>query len=251
MMKYLFFSFILISTTFTIEAKVEKNERALVVISELDTNGLPEFEPLYTLLEYLTKVTVENMLRDSYQEIHFLNNEEATAAKFKQTLKRLTSRDDLKALDVILSLHGNPDRLYFKDRSWGMSELEAEMLRSKSAADETQITVMKKKLRIMYNLSCYGSSHNKAFYNMGFDVSTGSIKVNANAEAEFIPFVSSWKKGKSFKRSFLASNNFISLYLADEPIRELGRRQNTMIKNTESKKLFYGFIKTNIFTDPR
>lgn len=250
-MKYLFFSLILISATFTLNARVEKNERALVVISELDTNGLPEFEPLYTLLEYLTKVTVEKMLKDSYQEIYFLNNEQATVGNFKQTLSVLTGRDEIKAVDVILSLHGNPDRLYFKDRSWGMNQLEAEILRAKSPAEENQIKTMKKKLRIMYNLSCYGSTHNKAFYNMGFDVSTGSVKVNANAEAEFMPFVSSWRKGRTFKRSFLASNNFISLYIADEPIRELGRRQNTMIKNTDSKKLFYGFIKTRIDTDPK
>jgi hypothetical protein len=237
--------------SFSVFARVKISERALVVISELDTNGLPEFEKLYTALEYLTKYTVEEILKESYGEMVFLNNEQATVESFKNTMRQLAGRSDIKAIDVILSLHGNPDRLYFKDRSWNMEELKEEILSSNSSEESELVTTMKRKLRIMYNLSCYGTTHNEAFYHMGFDVSTGSYKVNANSEIEFVPMLKAWKNGFGFKTSFLLSNNPVALYIADEPVRALGRRQGTAIADTNSKKLFYGYIKTKLSTDPR
>jgi hypothetical protein len=237
--------------SFSTFARIHRQDRALVVISELDTNGLPEFEKLYTALEYLTKYTVQEMLQDSYEDIIFLNNTDATVEGFKNAVRGLAEREDIKAIDVILSLHGSPDRLYFKDRSWGMDELQTEFLSASNEEEQVLVTTMQKKLRIMYNLSCWGKTHNAAFYNMGFDVSTGSVNVNANSELEFVPMMLAWRNGISFHRSFWSSNNKVALFIADAPVRALGKKQNSALKETDSKKLFYGYIKTKISTDPR
>jgi hypothetical protein len=94
-------------------------------------------------------------------------------------------------------------------------------------------------------------THNQAFLNLGFDVSTGSKKVNANSEVEFLGVLYNWKNYFSFKEAFEFSNNDWALFLADEPIRRLGEIQNSpALKQVDSKKIFLGRVQTRITSDP-
>ena len=232
-------------------AKIYKKDRVLVIVSELDTGGLPELAPLYTIMEQLTQLNAESLLAPYYAEVKILTNQEANFENYKQTLRALALREEIKAIDVILSLHGLPKKLRFTDKLWEVTEMETSFLEARSYRERDLVSHLKKKLRMVYNLSCFGSSHNSALYRMGFDVSNGSVNVNANAEMEFLPVIDSWKKGKGFKSGFKLSNTPVALYLSDEPVRKLGREQNNALKSANSKKLFFGFINTTITTDPR
>ncbi len=232
------------------QAVVGYKERALVVISEIDTGGIPQFKKLYQVLERLTEKTVLDLLHGSYAQIEILNNEEATVPYFKETIKNLVLQEQIKAIDVIVSVHGNPNSLLFKDREWKMAEIEAYFLSAQDDQDKDFVIQMKKKLRMLYNLSCFGTTHNRSFVSMGFDASTGSINVNANSEVEFVPVLLNWRKGIGFKNSFKSSNNSVALKIADGPVRTLGKIQNNSLRYTNSKKEFLGEEKINISSDP-
>jgi hypothetical protein len=225
-------------------AKVAAKERALIVISELDSSGIRELQPLYTTLEHLTQIAVHRVLGEEYAEIEMLANNDATFDNFQKSISNLAGKGHIKAIDVILSLHGLKNYLVFKNRTMSVSEMEQRFL---SSATEIE----KKKLRIMYNLSCWGESHNASFIRMGFVASTGSVGVNANSEVEFIPALRAWRSGLSFQNAFAASNNWLALRVADEPVKFAGRRANNILRFTDSKKIFSGNTRIKISSDPK
>jgi hypothetical protein len=233
------------------QAAVGRHNRALVVVSELDTHGSRELRPLYASLEQLTQFSVAGLLRNDYRQIETLANRDATFANFKRTLKELALDSNIHAIDVILSLHGSPGELVFEDQTWSTATMERRFLMAVTRAEQAEMIVLKKKLRMMYNLSCFGSSHRQNFINMGFDMVNGSINVNANSEVEFVPALLAWKTGIGFRDSFAASNNDAALFAADEPIRLMGRLQNNSLKSTNSKKLFSGTFNNKISSDAR
>lgn len=232
-------------------AKVNSSQRALIVISQLDTNGLPDLESLYRSLEKLTTLSVDRILDDSYRKIIYLTNNDATLENFFEESYQISLDSRIKAIDVILSVHGNPSKLHFANRAWSMEKLENAFSKFTSSKTELEISNLKRKLRVMYNLSCYGKTHNETFLNLGFDVSTGSVKVNANSEVEFIPMLKNWKRGDGLKESFNFSNSETALTIADGPIRTLGRIQNSSaLQNVNSKKVFLGRVNLTIESDP-
>jgi hypothetical protein len=236
----------MLGITASVEAAIAKQNRVLVIVSELDTRGARELAPLYGALEQLTQLSVHGILGSAYDRIEVLANRDATFANYKNKLKELARDTRVLAIDVIMSLHGRPGELAFDDQTWNTSTMETRFLMAPTNADQIAVTNMKRKLRMLYNLSCFGSSHRQNFINMGFDVVNGSINVNANSEVEFVPALIAWRNGIGFRDSFTASNNDPALFAADEPIRVMGRLQNNSLKNTNSKKLFSGGVAMKI-----
>jgi hypothetical protein len=78
---------------------------------------------------------------------------------------------------------------------------------------------------------------------MGFDVSVGSVGVNANSEVEYASVLTQWSFSWKFIDTFNATNNNVTLAIADQPIRAVGIPAN-------SKKMFAGATSLTISTDP-
>jgi len=253
MKRFMFFSLLYLSSVFSfpIHAYVGINNRALVIVSELDSTVAPEMKQIYTTIEYLTHISAQSILGMNYGETELLLNNDATFPKFKSLIRNLAGRSDIHAIDVILSLHGSTTQLSFDDKRWKIADMEKNFLMANTASERALMVKVKRKLRMMYNLSCFGKYHNASFIKMGFDSSVGSVSVNANSEVEFLPVLTSWKQGSTFGASFNASNNPMALFLADEPIRILGRIQNNSLKITNSKKIFAGRSSIRISTDPQ
>lgn len=251
-MKNLFTAVLLASSLFaaSAQAAVSTNQRVLVVVSELDTHGIRELQPLYSAIEHLTRVSTQAILGNSYREIQFLNGSDATFARYKSTLRTLAQRDDIKAIDVIFSLHGSPGSVHFEDGSWKVDTMKTRFLMAVTPAEQAIVNKTKRKLRMIYNLSCFGSSHRSAFLAMGFDVVNGSIGVNANSEVEYVPALTLWSTGMGFKDSFNATNNDLALAAADGPLVFAGNMANNFLKKVNSKKLFSGNTALKISTDP-
>lgn len=234
-----------------VHASVSVGERALVIVSELDGKGARELQPLYASLEQLTRITAQAMLSDKYGRIEILADRDASFANFKNTLLSLSQDRNIKAIDVIMSLHGDTGALVFDDGTWQTSVMETRFLLAINRTEKARVMVMRKKLRTIYNLSCFGSSHRTNFINMGFDSVNGSINVNANSEVEFVPALIAWRSGVEFKTSFNASNNDLALAAADGPIRLAGEMAGNSLKNTNSKKLFSGDVTVKINSDAK
>lgn len=228
----------------TAQARIDKEDRVLVVVSELQTHGPQNLRGLYRTIEDLTAGSTSAVLGDDYSRIIQLRGANATVSQFVSQLQSLSKNPSIKAIDVIFSLHGADNKVYFREGSITMSNLASRILATSTSMTAAQITTMKKKLRMVYNLSCFGKSHNNEFISMGFDVSVGSRGVNANSEAEYVPALSSWSFNWKFIDGFAATNNDVALAAADSPVRLVGIP-------ADSKKFFAGATTMTISTDPR
>lgn len=235
-----------------VQAAVRAQERVLIILTDLDTHGIPELAPLYSTLEEvgigLPRLPI---LRDNYREIHVLRNQRATLANFKALSLALANRPEIEAIDVFLMLHGLDGRLAFADRRYNMADMQSFMTSARNATEEARITTMKRKFRLMYNTSCFGSSHRSAFRNMGFDVVVGSIAVNANSEAEYPSFLALWNGGARLQDAFVPTNNPAALVVTDGPLVTAGRFMNNFLRHVNSRKVFSGNTAITINTDPR
>ncbi len=226
------------------QARIDKQDRVLVVVSELQTHGPQNLRGLYRAIEDLTQVSTSVILGDDYRQVHMLKGANATVANFKSRLQTLSKDPSVKAIDVIFSLHGATNKVYFREGGVEMSSLLNQMTSTSASMTAAQITTMKRKLRMMYNLSCFGQSHNNEFRSMGFDVSVGSVGVNANSEAEYASVLTQWSFNWKFIDTFNATNNDVALAIADQPVRLAGIPAN-------SKKMFAGATQLTISSDPQ
>lgn len=228
----------------TAQARIDKEDRVLVVVSELQTHGPQNLRGLYRTIEDLTAGSTSAVLDDDYSRVIHLRRTNATVSNFVSQLQGLSKNPNIKAIDVIFSLHGADNKVYFREGGIRMSDLANRLTAVSSSMTAAQITTMKKKLRMVYNLSCFGQSHNNEFISMGFDVSVGSRGVNANSEAEYVPVLTAWSFNWKFIDGFNASNNDVALAAADSPVRLMGIP-------ADSKKFFSGAATITISTDPR
>lgn len=225
------------------QARIDKQDRVLIVVSELQTRGPQNLRSLYNVIEQLTTGATAGVLGDDYSQVIYLKGGNATAAQFKSTLQGVSKLTRVKAIDVIFSLHGANNAVSFREGSVSMSSLLTQMTTPSTTMTTNQIATMKRKLRMIYNLSCFGQSHINEFLSMGFDVAVGSIGINANAEAEYVPVLTQWSFGWKFRDTFNASNNDVALAIADGPVRLGGIPAN-------SRKVISGQINTTISSDP-
>lgn len=238
--------------TAPVQAAVARANRALVIVSELDSGSVPELRDLYRALEEATRTIPHVLLGGDYAEIHRLTDSQATAANFVSTLRSLAASPDIQAIDVILSLHGSDGRVYFREGGVRVTTLGANLLTVRNKAEAILVSKMKRKLRLMYNLSCFGKSHNAAFIDMGFDTSIGSKKVNANSEVEYPSFLGLWKLSQTVEAAMAPTNNDVAITAHDAPIRFAGQMSgNAMLQQVDSQKVIAGNKNLRITTSPQ
>lgn len=164
---------------------IQRNERALVVISQL-TNGIPpEFQWLYQFIQFSGRVAVQRLLAPAYGDFRELYDIFATDLNLLNTLQACGANPDIKAIDLIIMLHGNTNTLFFYNGPVAMGNFATQIANLN----------LKGKLRLVYSLACYGDSHSDDFVSGGFASSIGAVAVNANASAEFPTFLTNWASG--------------------------------------------------------
>lgn len=221
---------------------VSARERALVIVTDLDTHGASDLRDLYRILEDIG-VGLPNLpiIRDTYKEIVVLRNQRATLADFKETMRSLAVRQDILAIDAFVMLHGSPGKLHFADQSWEVSEMVTRFNMATTPQERVARIFVKKKARLVYNTSCFGKSHNQAFLDMGFAVSVGSKGVNANSEVEYPSFLALWTTGSTVEQALAPTNSDFAIGLADGPILAYANAANKPnLKKTNSKKVILG-----------
>ena len=230
---------------FQAQAQVPASARGLIIITELDSTGIPEISGLYRTLEDLT-IGIPTLpgIRNSYADIVTLRNGTATMAHLRHQMRRMAARNDIRAIDVILALHGADNKLRFRDEAVTMQNMQTFM----NEGTPEVVARTKGKLRLIYNTSCFGASHRAAFRNIGFDVVIGSVGVNANSEVEYPSFLGLWNSNNSVAASMIPSNNPVTLAVTDGPLVATGNFLNNFLKKVNSKKLFSGNTAIRIST---
>lgn len=222
-------------------ANIGIDQRAMIIISDLDTHGRDQLAPIYRIIEKNAVSQAKKHLANQYRYFVILDGKNATLENYKNILFTLSHKKEILAIDTIVGLHGNPDKLYFFEKSYATNVISTEILNNETHA-QSEIALLKSKLRMFYNLSCYGKSMNDDFFELGYKISIGSIAVNANAEIEYAYVLKKFALGETIEESFAHPNSDRMINLADKPVRLLGG----FLKDTNSKKEFLGDKKLTI-----
>jgi len=237
-LKIIFVFSIAINCCFAVVAQAKG--RALLIISELDARGVKELRPLYKGLEKLTWSIPSRMplIDQIYFQQKLVTGIEASIEESQNSLIQMLRNPEIENLDLILGVHGLPDKIAFSDGSIE-TKTWVDSVKSKLNMNGDEIGLLKK-LGFLYNLSCYGASHITSFLELGFQTVVGSRSVNANAEVEYPWVLQMLTLGSTVQAAFSKPNSDDWLNFADGPIRWLGRRQNSFLQETDSYKIIGG-----------
>jgi hypothetical protein len=212
---------------------IEREQRALIVVSQLD-QGVPVNQRwLYRFIEGAARSVVEITLQNGYApgQYRALLDDQATMDNLTGTLAELGGRADILAIDLFVLLHGSPDRLEFQNGSWY----------TPSMATSLAALGLASKLRLVYSTACYGASHNDDFIMAGFKTAIGALGVNTNSAFELPMLINLWALGKSAKDALRLGDKPATRHLADEAAKAYGRLGNLWwVKEVDSQKLLSG-----------
>lgn len=188
----------------------KKSERALIVVSQLTTGVPDDHRWLYRFIEASGRVLVKTILENDYVDCIELYDTSATPKKLIEALEKSGKKSSIEEIDLIIMLHGATNSLVFHDGSIDTSELKTEILNLD----------IKKKLRMVYSLACYGDSHSDDFVSAGFNSAIGAVGINANAAAEFPTFLQCWSMNFRLRDALAMAESPVTRLPADEAARQ-------------------------------
>ncbi|NRA66830.1 MAG: hypothetical protein HRU19_20245 [Pseudobacteriovorax sp.] len=191
---------------------ISKNGRQLVVITNLDNHPGGKWSWLYQFLDSATVSLSKKALGPVYKNITVLYKGNATSGKFTNALQNLAKSNNVKAIDTIFHLHGNPNRAAFANGNKTIASIRAVLEPSQGM----------EKLRLMYNLACYGATHRQEFIRSGFRTAVGARKVNTSSGSEFPLFLAAWVAQKPINSVFNNHNGSITMNMSDAAAMNMG-----------------------------
>ncbi len=196
------------ATATFIDGTIEKDQRALLVVSDLVDEGLSQFQELYKLLESLGPKTVLGLLENDYKHVASLTGPDATSANFVSSLADLAGSSGIRAVDAVLMLHGRKDGIYFRDRV--LTGGEGGSIRQKLGAMN-----LGTELRACFSTCCWGETVADDLVAGGFRVACGAKDVYANGAYGIPVALVNWKNGETFSKAVSKANNQIVLGATD------------------------------------
>jgi phage-related protein len=164
---------------------VSKSQRALVLVNSLSQYSTGIWKTVYQVGEWSGKTITLTALGDDYAYIYTRTGGNATKQEFLSKLKTAATKSGIRAVDVFFHLHGGNNTFIFHNDE----EVSASTLR-----DEILALNLPNRLRLCYNLACYGDSQNYSeMLDAGFVTTIGSKKIACTAAAEFPIFCSLWQ----------------------------------------------------------
>lgn len=218
---------------------ISKEQRALIVVSQL-TNGIPADQQwLYRFIEAAGHSVAEITLKDDYASYVQLLDENATTDNLIASLSELGAKAEIQAIDLLVLLHGSKDSLEFHNGSWFTPSMAATL----------SGLGISPKLRLVYSTACYGATHNDDFLQAGFKTAIGALKVNTNSAFELPMLLNLWALGKTVKEALRLGDKPATRKLSDEAAKAFGRLSNLpWVKEVNSQKLLSGNAELTIET---
>ncbi len=186
-------------------AKVDRDARDAVVVINLVAPAPPQQQHFYQIVETFTVSESSSKLPAGYHEVAILTDEKATLTGLESTLARMAAREQTRAIDLYVHLHGGPGVLVFDDGTMASADIAKRFI----TAGRYQ-----NKLRAVYSAACYGKTQAPDWLTAGFRVAGGAIGVNADSAYDLPVFISNWFAGVSFADTETKANdpNWIKFY---------------------------------------
>ena len=191
---------------------VTKSNRALLVVSNLTKLGRSDLKWLYQFLDGAGIDLAERLMSPQYGTVEKLVGSQATKNGFITTVSSLGSSQAVRAIDVIVNLHGANNQLFFEDGGVSTSSLKNDLLALNLGS----------KLRLLYSTACYGRSHADDFVASGFSAASGAVGVNANSATEYPIVLTMWAAGAKFRDAISVGENVLTREPSDELAKLMG-----------------------------
>jgi hypothetical protein len=201
-----------------------------VILANLTTHGRENLRWLYHWLDNNALTVPKVTLLARYQRIRELTGDQATVETLLRTLEQEASDPQIRAIDVLVNLHGSPRQLWFAEGAISTQRL----------ADRIADLQIEEKLRLLYSTACYGALHASDFVRAGFRVASGAIGVNANGAHDYPTQLLYWGLGAPYARALAAGNNRLITRAFDELARQAD------FEDVNSIKLAVGWGATTI-----
>jgi hypothetical protein len=209
---------------------VTKAQRAVLIVSDL-TSAPPDRDWLYNFIESGGRTTCKTILEPHYARFEKLYDSAATRSNFIQKLQTLGADPAIRAIDVIVMLHGATNQLGFRNGMFSTPTLRTQIANLNIAP----------KLRLLYSTACYGASHNDDFVGGGFNTSIGARKVNTNAAVELPALLGLWVTGSKIKDALAVGESPVTRNAADTAAKVYATWNNLPWKNqVDSDKVLLG-----------
>ena len=192
--------------------QITRDQRGLVAFTSVINNGIQAWRPLYNFLEAAGPLLIDTILRPTYKTVINSTGTQCTKAAFLSALQNLAADTNIMAIDVILNLHGENNKIWFFDGATPMADLKTQI----------QALNIGAKLRILYSGACYASSHTSDFVASGFDAASGAVAVTANQPVEYPTFLTLWGAGLSFNDAITFGENPVTRIPLDQIARSAG-----------------------------
>lgn len=212
--------------------EVQKDERILLMVTNLSTGGALKFQKVYEWLDKNAVQLARMLLTDHYRQIDVLSDAAVTSGNFVERLVSLAQMPGIRAIDVYLGIHGLPGQLLFDDGLFASAEI----------GDRIRVAELSGRLRLLYSTACYGASHARDFVAAGFRTASGARGVNANGLYDCPAQFYHWGKGDTYRTTVKAGNNPIGIATADFLTAQLG------FDDVNSEKIVEGRVLTRITT---
>ena len=107
---------------------VTKSNRALLVVSNLTKLGRSDLKWLHQFLDGAGIDLAERLMGPQYGKVEKLVGSQATKNGFITAVSSLGSNQAVRAIDVIVNLHGANNELFFEDGGVSTSSLKNDLL---------------------------------------------------------------------------------------------------------------------------
>lgn len=167
-----------------------------------------------------------------------------------QPISRQQAIAAISATDVVISLHGKPDRLCFVGSSEcqrveeiadQIADARTQQCRKNGQRDFGCERDAQRKLRVVYSAACYGASHIKFWTgHAGFAAAAGAEGVHTDSAASFPTFLTTWRGGYTLTETVARANQADKRRLYDT-----WARQNPDWRDANSNRLVFATAGAN------
>lgn len=191
--------------------RIEVQERALIAVvnmaagrekpNSIRTN-------MYEREERHAIQMIEARTKDYYGKVVLLFREETNEPHFLETLKELAADNKIKAIDMIIYVHGHNADYSEKAPALGLYHSENKFSLTSELSYQVR-QVAQNKLRMLYSDACWGVTHNQDWLNAGFIAVAGAQKVDGNHSVDLKRFFKKWVTGEKFGEAIRFANGNI------------------------------------------
>jgi hypothetical protein len=215
---------------------VDRDRRAVLIALRLSDGGIEKLKWLYRGLEAGGAREARQILAPGYREVVLLSGPALTGIGLVAAITKLTTSEDIDAVDVILVAHGLNGRLQFSEGDVCTAADLATRLRAAGAAP---------KLRLLYSSACFGATHAQPFLGAGFSTVIGALEKNTTGLSEFRRLLRAWVGGASAGAALDVADRPAQRWFWDTAAKVAGR-----LKRVDSRKQLAGDPGVTIATPP-